>query len=92
MVRRITGHPFRFGGVEHTGWLPAGAARPLPTPVRNVLLDLEIVPEADGYLLCWASHDGSIRGDHWFDRLEGALRQAEEDFGVGESLWQTTDN
>ena len=42
IVKRVTGVPVRFGGEEHRGWLPAGAAVPLPTPVRDVLLDIEI--------------------------------------------------
>ena len=91
-IKRITGMPFHFEGVEHSGWLPPAAARPLPTPIKQVLLDLEIVPESNGYLLCWSSDDGSVIGDLWFERLEDAIRQAEQDFGIGESEWLTTEN
>jgi hypothetical protein len=42
IVKRVLAIPFTFGGEEHSGWLPPGAATPLPTPVQYVVLDVEI--------------------------------------------------
>ena len=88
VLKTISGFPYRFGGKEHQGWLPPNAAKPLPTPVEDVLLDLQIMEEAGGHLLCWASRDGRHHGDLWFQRIEDALTQAAEDFGIEERLWQ----
>jgi hypothetical protein len=88
IIERISALPVRFGGVEHSGWLPPGAAKPLPTPIEDVLLDLDIVEEDDGFLLCWSSGDGRHKGDRWFERIEDARREAAEAFGAEQSLWQ----
>ena len=45
------GVPVRFGGEEHSGWLPANAATPPPTPVEDALVDFEIYELEDGYTL-----------------------------------------
>ena len=58
IVKRVSGVPVKFGGESHSGWLPAGAAIPLPTPVLDVLLDIEIQFDGSGYLLCYSSQDG----------------------------------
>ena len=42
VIKRLIGVPIRFGGEEHSGWLPANAAMPPPTPVEDVLVDFEI--------------------------------------------------
>ena len=65
VIKRITGLPFRFGGEEHEGWLPPGAAKPPPTPAEDVILDLEITHDGHGYLLCWRLRDGKQHGDLW---------------------------
>ncbi len=52
-VKRITGLPVRFGGIEHSGWLPPGAAEPAVTPMEEVIVDLEIVADGSAYLPCW---------------------------------------
>jgi hypothetical protein len=88
VVKRISAIPFRFGGVEHSGWLPSNAAKPPPTPVEDWLLDLEIIEEAGGFMLCWSSLDGTHCGDLWFEKVEDAERQAERDFGISKGAWQ----
>ncbi len=92
VVKRISALPVRFGGVEHSGWLPPNAAKPLPTPVEDVLLDLEIVQDAGGYLLCWSSRDGRYVGDLWFARIEDAVGEATKDFGAEEEQWQVVES
>ena len=48
IVKRVTSLPVQFGGEQQAGWLPAGAAVPLPTPAIDVLLDIEIQSDGDG--------------------------------------------
>ncbi|MDB5340308.1 MAG: hypothetical protein JWN70_5927 [Planctomycetaceae bacterium] len=88
-IKWILGVHWRFGGVAHAGWLPPGAAIPLPTPVRDVLLDIEIQYDGGGYLVCYTSQDGSVSGDTWHSSLAAAEQAALEDFGVQMSQWQT---
>ena len=87
VVKRIVGLPVRFGGEEHTGWLPKGAAKPLPTPFRDVLLDIEIQKDQSGFLLCYSSRDGSISGDTWHESLVQAEQAATTYFDVRPSQW-----
>src|SRR5262245_46896508 len=87
-VRRVSSFPIRFGGVEHSGWLPPGAAKPLPMPIEDAILDLEIMFDGTGYLLCWSSGDGKHVGDLWFETVKDAEAQACRDFGVSPSQWQ----
>lgn len=88
VVKRVSGLPFQFGGEEHSGWLPPGAAIPLPTPIRNVLLDVEIQFDGHGYLLCYSAQDGSTSSDTWHQSLSDAERAAEEQFGIKPTQWQ----
>lgn len=89
VVKRIGNLPFQFGGEAHSGWLPPGAATPLPTPVRHVLLDVQIQFDGHGYLLCYEAKDGSFSGDTWHQSLTEAEDAAAEQFGIGPSYWQT---
>ena len=86
-LKRVVELRVRIGGQQHSGWLPAGAATPLPTPVRDVLLDIEIQDDGSGYLLCYASRDGSAYGDTWHESVEAAEQAAAEYFGVQPSQW-----
>jgi hypothetical protein len=88
IVKRIEDVPYQDGGEEHTGWLPAGAARPVPTPVRRFVLDLTIEQVDGGYLLLYQSRDGLLTGDWWYDSLEKALEGAAGMFGVLPAQWQ----
>lgn len=87
-IKRIVGLPVRIGGEQHTGWLPAGAARPLPTPARDVLIDIEIQFDGHGYLLCYQSRDGDVYGDTWHQTLTEAEEVAAECFRLTPSQWQ----
>lgn len=82
MIKRLMGVPVRFGGEVHTGWLPANAATPRPTPVEDALVDFEINEVEDGYILEWLSRNTSHHGDSWHETLEDALEQASTEFGV----------
>lgn len=48
IVKQILGRKVSFGGQEHSGWLPPGAATPKPTPVELVELNIRI--ENDGLI------------------------------------------
>ena len=88
IIKRISGHKVRIGGTHHSGWLPEGAAHPLPTPVREVLFNLEIQFDGSGYLLCYVSQEGDLYGDIWHETLMDAEKAAAEDFGVKDNQWQ----
>lgn len=89
VIKRLMGVPIRFGGEEHSGWLPANAAMPLPTPVEDVLVDFEIDELEVGYILAWFSRNTSHHGDSWHETLEDALEQASTEFGVMPEEWQS---
>ncbi len=88
-VKFIQNRETSIGGERHSGWLPDHAATPLPTPVRQVLLHMEIQSEGRGYLLCVASTDGTVYGDTWHQSIEAAESAASEYFGVSEREWTT---
>ncbi len=73
LIKHLQAVPILFGGEEHSGWLPASAAEPPPTPVEEALVDFEISQVEGGYLLQWYSQNTSHRGDLWYETLEGAL-------------------
>src|SRR4051812_45144632 len=89
IVKLVLGLPIRVGGEQHSGWLPAGAAKPLPTPIRDLLIDIRIEYDGAGYLLCYESRDGSVSGDTWHESLAGAELVAAEKLGVQSVQWQT---
>jgi hypothetical protein len=87
-LKRATDIPMRLGGEQHRGWLPPGAAKPLPTPMRTVLVDIEIVRNGpnDCLLIC-AAQDGSFCWDTWFPSLDDAERAAKEQYGIESHHW-----
>jgi hypothetical protein len=95
ILKKVEGWPFTFGGEPHTGWLPPGAATPLPTPVERELLDVSIEATDGGYLLCWAArpsptcHDPSPpkAGDTWHQTIAEAEAAARETFGIEHPHW-----
>jgi hypothetical protein len=87
-VKTVTGHKVRVGGEQHSGWLPESASRPLATPVRDLLFDLEIQFDGFGYLLCYASQNGELNGDTWHKTLQEAEDVALEEFRVRYEQWQ----
>ena len=78
VIKRVLGLPFRFGGAQHSGWLPPGAITPLPTPIEDVILDVEIEAVDGGFLLIYQSRDGSKFADSWFQTLEQAEAAARD--------------
>ena len=89
MIKRLMGVPVRFGGEEHSGWLPANAATPRPTPVEDALVDFEINEVEGGYILEWFSRNTSHKGDSRHETLEDALEQASTQFGVRPEAWHS---
>jgi len=88
VVKQILGHHVVFGGEAHSGWLPDGATMPRATPTRDVALNITIEFDGSGYLLCFASADGSFENDIWHPTLADAEQVALEDFGVRNDQWQ----
>jgi len=66
LIKRASGIPFTLGGEPPAGWLPAGAARPLPTPEEPVLLDLTIQATGGGFILEWVGPTAAHSGDLWY--------------------------
>jgi hypothetical protein len=89
VIKRLMAVPVRFGGEEHSGWLPANAATPRPTPVEDALVDFEIHKLEDGYILEWFSRNTGHHGDSWHETLEDALEQASTEFGVRPEEWHS---
>ena len=87
IIGRIDNIRVIVGGESHSGWLPAGAAVPLPTPEREVVLSLTIESVDGHYLLIGHSQDGSHDFDDFHDSLESALADAEQSYGVPRSSW-----
>ena len=86
IVKRVTSLPVQFGGEQHTGWLPAGAAVPLPTPAIDVFLDIEIQSDGDGYLLCYSSQGGTVHGDTWHQSVNPPTIKTGDDLSVVQLL------
>jgi hypothetical protein len=90
VLRRASGVSFEYGGHEHSGWLPPGAATPLPTPVQHVTLDVTI--EGDdvcGYLLVFvAREDPDFGNDYWYENAADAEAAAKDWFGIGPGRWE----
>ena len=78
----------QVGGEEHSGWLPEGFVKPLPTPVRDLTFDFEIKDDGGGhFILDYESDDGSIFGDTWHETLDDAIAQANYAFGIVKDEW-----
>lgn len=89
VVRKLRGMTVEFGGEEHSGWLPAGAAQPLPTPVEVAVVDFEILSDGSGsYIFEYHSRNTNHRGDTWPQTLEDALGQARKAFGIEPEEWR----
>jgi hypothetical protein len=88
LIKHLPAVRIRFGGEEHSGWLPANASPPLPTPVEVAVVDFEISEVEGGYIFEWHSRNTSHRGDLWYETLEGALEQASIDWGIRPEQWR----
>jgi hypothetical protein len=95
VLKKVDGWPFTFGGEAHTGWLPPGAAIPLPTPVEHERLDVAIEAADGDYLLIWTAQPSQTCrdagppkcGDTWHQTLAQAEEDARETFGIGHQHW-----
>ena len=87
--KRLLAVPVRFGGEEHSGWLPANAATPPPMPVEDALVDFEVHEVEGGYIFAWFSRNTGHHGDSWHETLEDALEQARAEFGVEPEEWHS---
>ena len=88
-LKFLSDRPIRIGGQQKTGWLPVGAAIPLRTPTRDLLFNLDIQFAGIGYLLCYASPDGSVYSDTWHETLADAEEAARSSFGIVSTEWKS---
>jgi hypothetical protein len=90
VLKRASGVSYWYGGESHSGWLPPGAAIPLPTPVRHLTLDVTI--EGDGgtgyIVVCTAREEPAFGNDNWFANMAEAEAAAEAWFGIEPERWQ----
>jgi hypothetical protein len=87
VIKCLPAVPVRFGGEVHSGWLPANAATPAPTPVEDALVDFEVDEVEGGYILEWYSRNTTHHGDSWHETLEDALEQAKTEFDIRPEEW-----
>ena len=92
VTSRLLAVPIRFGGEEHSGWLPANAVTPPPTPAEEALVDFEISEVEGGYVLEWYSRNTRHHGDSWYETLEDVLEQASIDWGIRPEEWQVANS
>jgi hypothetical protein len=88
VISRIQNFKTTVGGQQHSGWLPPGAANPMPTPIRDVVLNFIIEFDGAGYLLIVDSADGSIHGDTWHKSIDDAMEQAQLWYKIAPSMWE----
>ena len=87
IIREIRGLKRSFGGRDQTGWLPPEAA---PPHAEETTIDLHIAETDEGfYLVSESSHSQFSGGDTWHQTLDDAMAQAEFQFGVKPSEWQS---
>lgn len=89
IVRELRNRKVRFGDPENPGWLPAGAAKPLPDDrTLNLRIEEEVERGHRGYLLIAETTNGEFLGDTWHESLEDAIQQAEFEYGIERREWQ----
>lgn len=89
VVARVPSKIVVVGGDQHKGWLPAGAAIPPTTPLREITFTFELQSDGSGFVLCYSSIDGSLYGDTWHESQAEARQAALEDFGVQLDEWES---
>ncbi|NJN70113.1 MAG: hypothetical protein HC801_07455 [Nitrospira sp.] len=77
-----------MGDEEHSGWLPERAATPERAPNADVLLNLTISSDGNGYILEWTDRDRTHHGDTWHETLDDAMNQAKYYFGIEAAMWE----
>jgi hypothetical protein len=95
LLKRVKNWPFMTGGIQHSGWLPPGAAVPRQTPIVQLRLDVAIEPTDGGYLLVWSAQPSGeapaseprMSGDTWHQTIAEAEGAAEEMFGIKSEHW-----
>jgi hypothetical protein len=70
------------------GWMTAHSGRPLPEPVREVTLHIELQFEDSGYLVICTSDDPQIWCDNWYGSQEEAETAAADVYGVRPEDWK----
>jgi hypothetical protein len=89
-IVRVAEWTVDFGGEEHAGWLPKGAATPEATPLVRADLALAIIEQGPAdYVLEWRGPTQETSGDRWCRSIAEALAEADELFGVPEDAWTT---
>jgi hypothetical protein len=90
IIREIRGVKRSFGGPDQASWLPSGAA---PPRAEETSIDLHILQTEEGFfLVSESSHPHFAGGDTWHQTLEDAMTQAELEFAVKPSEWQSPAN
>jgi hypothetical protein len=89
VIKKVTGFRLALGGEEPYGWLPSGAARPAPEPLRELVCTVEIVFDGQGWLLVCHSDDSEYSSDTWHESLERAEQQTQFEFGIKPSQWES---
>ena len=81
------------GADNHRGWLPTGAATPLPTEPLSALLDVRLLSQGEAFVLAWEAHDPVLwsqpsgRAEKTFLSLAEASAAAETLFAIGDKDW-----
>ncbi len=81
------------GTDSHSGWLPLGAALPLPAPPEEAWIDVRVAVVDNEVELAWLPHDpahsilSSAQGSRHFPNLRAALGAADTLFGLGQEDW-----
>ncbi len=96
LIKEVYGLHIKFGGDQHSGWLPKNAALPLPTVVEEEIVDVRIMEQDEGYTLEWSARSSAANpkpmppksGDLWFESIEDAEISAFKMFGIRQDDWQ----
>ncbi len=82
VVREALDVAVEWPGEEPSGWLPPGAAKPLPTAPDVFRADVRIFSSGSGFNLEWTRKDSGRVGDFWYETLDAAIDGALQYFGV----------
>ncbi len=98
-ILRVAEWTVDFGGSGHSGWLPAAAAPPPPTPVVRANLALAILQDSptSSCILEWCGSTEETSGvetsgDSCHESLADALAEAEHAIGLAPEAWTPLDS